>query len=59
MRVCNDWRFLDAEQSYRETVANICDDGAEPSLGGGSLVVSVCSKADAKVYNTFGLVLRG
>jgi serine/threonine protein kinase len=52
-------KFLDADHSYVEKIATIGDGGSEPSLGGGSLVVGVCGKADARVCNAFGLVLRG
>jgi serine/threonine protein kinase len=52
-------KFLDADHSYVEKIATIGDGGSEPSLGGGSLIVGVCGKADAKVCNAFGLVLRG
>jgi serine/threonine protein kinase len=52
-------KFLDADHSYVEKIATIGDSGSEPSLGGGSLIVGVCGKADARVCNAFGLVLRG
>jgi hypothetical protein len=52
-------KFLDADHSYREKIASIDENGTEPSLGGGALVVGICGKADANVCNAFGLVLRG
>jgi serine/threonine protein kinase len=56
-----DRKYLDADQSYSETVATIGDKHGEGSSigGGGALVIGVCGRDDGRVCNAFGLVLRG
>jgi hypothetical protein len=53
-------KFLDADDSYQETVASISDKEGHPPLGGGSLILGICGKAnDGRECCALGLVLRG
>ena len=53
-------KFLDADDSYVETVASINDKEGQPPLGSGGLIVGIHGKAnDDRQCCALGLVLRG